>query len=586
MDRVVSLHHFSDTLSTVLVLEGGDIVLVKEYDNPQDGVHIEIMGSIDEGITAASWSPDEELLAVSTKIQTVVFMSRSFEGIMDATMTAEDLKLSKQVSVGWGKKETQFQGKGAKALRDPTIPEKVDEGALSSQDDGGVTISWRGDGAFVAINSIEPGVRRVIRVYSREGVLDSVSEAVDGMEGALSWRPVGNLIAGVQRKMSSVNVVFFERNGLRHGEFSLRAPLDRDLAVDQIGLEWNSDSTVLAVTFDDRVQLWTIGNYHWHLKQEIVTGEKARSFKWHPEKPLRFTLTSSSKPVLIAHYRAFANLTVGKTILAEYVLSISRGSLTPPIDFGAVAVIDGRILRLTPFRTANIPPPMALFKLEAKTAVVDVAFSPDHAYMSVLHQKGVDLYQWQTKGARSLRPVCKASVNFDAPLYETTPLSSVVDINGSITILGFGVQSELHRYTFDASSGVFSALSRTKTASIVGLSSYYEPDNGSGLIVQDAQRRFRLVQDDGSESAFLIGPTTSQLSVQLPWFTPVRTEPTVSKLAVYGLSRNGHLYANNRLLAKNCTSYLVTPDHLIFTTTNHLLKFVHRTASIDGKQIK
>jgi elongator complex protein 1 len=291
----VSLHHFSDTLSSVLVLEGGDIVLVKEYENPEDGVHIEIMGSIDEGITAASWSPDEELLAISTKARTVVFMSRSFEGITDATMTEEDLKLSKQVSVGWGKKETQFHGKGAKALRDPTIPEKIDEGVVSSQDNGCVTISWRGDGAYVSINTIEPGSRRVIRVYSRDGVLDSVSEAVDGMEGALSWRPSGNLIAGVQRKGSGIDVIFFERNGLRHGEFPLRALEDRDLSKEQIGLYWNSDSTVLAITFDDRIQFWTTGNYHWYLKQEIITGSKTQGFAWHPEKPLRFTLALSGK---------------------------------------------------------------------------------------------------------------------------------------------------------------------------------------------------------------------------------------------------------------------------------------------------
>lgn len=35
------------------------------------------------------------------------------------------------------------------------------------------------------------------------------------------------------------------------------------------------------------------------------------------------------------------------------------------------------------------------------------------------------------------------------------------------------------------------------------------------------------------------------------------------------------LYANGRLLAKNCTSFKVTPAHLVFTTTQHLLKFVH-----------
>ncbi|KAI1045270.1 hypothetical protein LB505_005029 [Fusarium chuoi] len=78
-------------------------------------------------------------------------------------MTVEDLNASKHVSVGWGKKETQFQGRGAKAMRDPTIPEKVDEGLPSPHEDSATTISWRGDGAYVAINSVQEGSRRFTR---------------------------------------------------------------------------------------------------------------------------------------------------------------------------------------------------------------------------------------------------------------------------------------------------------------------------------------------------------------------------------------------------------------------------------------
>jgi elongator complex protein 1 len=43
------------------------------------------------------------------------------------------------------------------------------------------------------------------------------------------------------------------------------------------------------------------------------------------------------------------------------------------------------------------------------------------------------------------------------------------------------------------------------------------------------------------------------------------------------MSRNGALFANQRLLAKNCTSFLLTPAHIIFTTSQHLIKFVHIT---------
>ena len=297
-DLVLDLHYFGDSLTACLVLAGGDIVVVREEPLPGED-RIEIVGSVDAGITAAKWSPDEELLAITTKADTVVFMSRSFEGVTDVSMTSEDLKASNHVSVGWGKKETQFKGKGAKALRDPTMPEKTDEGVLSPNDDSKSIITWRGDGAYLAISTIEAGSRRLIRVYSREGILDSVSEPVDGLEGALSWRPAGNLIAGIQRLENIVDVVFFERNGLRHGQFNLRLTEEQLKSPGQhIGLSWNSDSTVLAVILKDSVQLWTMGNYHWYLKQEIPkerTRLESSSLTWHPENPLRVVTRGSGK---------------------------------------------------------------------------------------------------------------------------------------------------------------------------------------------------------------------------------------------------------------------------------------------------
>lgn len=297
-DKVLSLHYFADTLITCLVLAGGDIAIVREQAALEEE-KIEIVGSIDAGITAAAWSPDEELLAITTRAGTLLYMSRDFENIINVAFTPDDLKASKQVSVGWGKSETQFKGKRAKALRDPTMPEVVDQGVLSPFDTKEVTLSWRGDGAYLAVNSVEPETRRVIRVYSREGTLDSVSEPVDGLEAGLSWRPAGNLIASIQRLEDRIDVVFFERNGLRHGQFSVRLTRDEmDTWGKEIQLKWNVDSSVLAVCFKDRVQLWTMGNYHYYLKQEVKLPEPLASnngvnyLQWHPEKPLCFTIRS------------------------------------------------------------------------------------------------------------------------------------------------------------------------------------------------------------------------------------------------------------------------------------------------------
>lgn len=282
-----------------MVFARGNIIVV-EVDEGFISKGVEIVGSVDEGITTASWSPDEEVLAISTVASTLLLMTRDFENIATKMYTEADLLASNHVSVGWGKKETQFQGKRAKAMRDPTVPEHVDEGALSADDDGKVRISWRGDGAYLAISTVESEKRRLIRIYSREGTLDSVSEPVDGLEGTLSWRPCGNIIAGIQRFLGGnrIDVVFFERNGLRHGEFTLSIPGSTFEGQKIYQLAWNADSTVLALVLKGRVQLWTMGNYQYYLKQEIIYDsgnslfypEEAPVVLWHPEKALQLVL--------------------------------------------------------------------------------------------------------------------------------------------------------------------------------------------------------------------------------------------------------------------------------------------------------
>lgn len=42
----------------------------------------------------------------------------------------------------------------------------------------------------------------------------------------LDFRPSGNLLASSQRKPHQHDIVFFEKNGLQHGEFTL--PFDKD----------------------------------------------------------------------------------------------------------------------------------------------------------------------------------------------------------------------------------------------------------------------------------------------------------------------------------------------------------------------
>jgi elongator complex protein 1 len=171
------------------------------------------------------------------------------------------------INVGWGSKQTQFHGSLGKAAAQTAT--NLDNVGSSPDDDEIPRISWRGDGAYFVVSALssrnpQGGLRRrILRVYNRDATLQSTSEAVAGLEHTLSWRPSGNLIVSTQRfgfegggagKDGRHDVVFFERNGLRHGEFNLREPwikttlagrIDWGYSVKEVA--WSPDSNILSV---------------------------------------------------------------------------------------------------------------------------------------------------------------------------------------------------------------------------------------------------------------------------------------------------------------------------------------------------
>ncbi|RKF59894.1 Elongator complex protein 1 [Golovinomyces cichoracearum] len=559
-DEVISLHYFADILTTYVIFKGGDIVAIIE-NNFQNEKDIELIGSFDEGITAAKWSPDEELLAITTNTDKLIFMSKKIEVVKEVIFSSEDLKLSNQISVGWGKKETQFRGKGARALKDPTMPDKIDEGVLSPNDDFKVSMSWRGDGAFIVISSVEAKKRRVLRVYSRECLLDSISEPIDGLEGALSWRPSGNIIASIQRLENRVDVVFFERNGLRHGQFSLRVtPAQLQCSSQNIQLQWNSDSTVLAVIMAEHLEFWTMGNYHWYLKQQISYGSEMPVIPllWHPEIPLRCMFASKDSLTTV-----------------EYICTTAQTAASPLKDFGVVAVIDGKTVKVTPFRTANIPPPMFLLEIEVESNVIDVSLNEITYSIAILHQTGISVFGLTNIEDPSachylIKDICLIETNNSNTLYQQ--ISWACD-NVIVTLQNSGFTSSLTRSCFDKDCNktemIESADAKcaSKSSSILTLSSFFEGDCIHAFTQNNKGEIQSLENDDRSSFQF-------KFPFYLPW---VQLVSYGGKIFAVGMSSNGSLYANNLLIAKNCTSFLTTQVHIIFTTTSHTLKFIHIT---------
>jgi elongator complex protein 1 len=179
------------------------------------------------------------------------------------------------INVGWGSKQTQFHGSLGKAAAQTPSAASTSSVGISPDDDLLTRISWRGDGSLFVVSAVSPHAgtalrRRVLRVYNRDGLLQATGEAVPGLEHPLSWRPSGNLIVSTQRfgsfpgggkgREGRHDVVFFEKNGLRHGEFGLRHETtgagkadekDRKWGYKVKEICWSADSNVLLVWIEE-----------------------------------------------------------------------------------------------------------------------------------------------------------------------------------------------------------------------------------------------------------------------------------------------------------------------------------------------
>ena len=329
------------------------------------------MGTFDEGIKAAEWSPDEELLAIVTGGDLLLSLTKSFEPLSEGPLRSTEFGADAPVDVGWGSEGTQFHGSlGKVAAAAAAIAREREETAAEAEmekDGGEVRISWRGDSAWFAVTSLDKAAdgrkKRVIRVFSRIAELSSTSESCPGLQSSLSWQPSGAIIASTQMRQPSgdgkekggLYVVFFERNGLRRYDFALREEAGSKVR----GLRWNEDSTLLAVWIEraqedvgehylrlsqaniranirpPTVQLWHRNNYNWTLKQSISPFSasllaRLNSLFWHPESTLDLYLTTT------------ANAVESFTLTWDTFAS----SRPAPTDDGAVAVIDGGALRL------------------------------------------------------------------------------------------------------------------------------------------------------------------------------------------------------------------------------------------------
>lgn len=158
--------------------------------------------------------------------------------------------------------------------------------------------------------------------------------------------PSGSLVTGFQKrvlpnKQLQSEIIFWERNGLRHGEFVLPAPAPAACPLSVKGITYNADSTLLAVLTESsattnaehQILVYGRSNWKWYSKQVVVLGEAIASFQWLGKSTM-FVVGLRGKLHVIEFNLA-------------YHTSMSQNN-TSLDTYGYTSVVDGSCIHLTP----------------------------------------------------------------------------------------------------------------------------------------------------------------------------------------------------------------------------------------------
>lgn len=601
---VVGIQYLADQQAVCAATSSGNLVMWHVTMG-----QLECVGSVESGLTSMTWSPDLELLILTTGQNTFIMMTREFDPITESSLHPENFGEAQFVTVGWGKKETQFHGSAGKEA----AKQKSEEVKPALPwDDRLPRVSWRGDGQLFVVSTISPDTgARKLRVWNRECEHQSTSENVDGVEQALAWRPSGNLIASTMRRPNKHEVIFFEKNGLRHGEFTLPFGVN-DVQVTEMC--WNLDSSVLMVRLKDLVkdseghttprtyvQLWTMNNYHWYLKQSLhfdgTAEDSIVSVVWDPEHAYRLHIMCSGGRYLQYTWSWATHFSTG----------VSKDNQA------LVAVIDGDRVLMTPMRDMVTPPPMSAYYLQLPCPVNHVTFciqgNPNDLAV-VLVDGRVAVYTFTPESEDKNLPR-DSTVKFDASLGEgftlccqTPHLKGIYRIEGlplerqkvpiamqhcvwmTSDLLMFCTQdlshaqnSVLHcaelnldsdkphltlKTSIDIESFVYKMAVNAETGSVA-----IQLCNGS------------LLKFDSGCDLVLPWETKSGAELSFPMPCPYMCICDIGgEEVVIGLTDRYRLYVNDTEVASNCTSLAVHSEYLLLTTLTHTCRCISRQTKV------
>ena len=540
-----------------LALDTGDLITVHWSKDEAS-----LVGSFGDGaLKDFRCSPDGQLVAAVTSDQVILLSgSPDFDVLAQLPLEHDQSSQEGPVSVGWGSKATQFHGKAGKAAAQFVAAPKKPPNPLF--DDGSVHVEWTEDSQQFVVSLIQ-SVSRIIRFYDREGTLVTVSDSegtYDGIDPPLSWKPNGQMLATGIRAPNKHMIGFFEKNGLRHGEFKL--PFDKD----QVRLDrvlWNADGSILSLVCQDLkavnqfyLQLWTVSNYSWHLKQSWTLDSRIVFLDWDVVNSHHLTFVTAKGEL--------NRLTLGTPVHHSHGKSAE--------DLNNVAVVNGNVLKVTPFRQQVVPPPISSYELHFKSNVRNLAFSSDDSNKLLVQIADGKLYACSPNGDKDSAQLTGAGGQGFAvkcstiqPEFEYVCDTEIAGENlcwlsTAVVLSSAGCWLMIHsleggkatlktKHALEASIACISGHLNGKFA-------YLQLSNGSVFVYDSDQDCLQVHLESKSPKSC------------------VKMEVVVkdSMVALLMLSGKNRLYLDGQEILNGVTSFFVHSDFLLVTTIQHQLK--------------
>ncbi|XP_055610784.1 elongator complex protein 1 [Uranotaenia lowii] len=553
---VVGLEHLSQSDMVCVATEGGEVMLVPSQ-NEKIVYDPDCATFCCDGLRAMAWSPSQEIVVFVDSNLKVVTMNADYDTIGEVNLKENTFGDREFMSVGWGKKETQFHGSEGKEAASRNKKEEEQMGHVDLETvDQSVVVSWRADGELFAVGFAGP-FGRAFKVLNREGALQFTSEKCFGLETPLAWKPSGSWIAMPQVVKETYVMALFEKNGLRHREFEL--PFRRE-EWSVTGLHWSNDSDVLVVQTSKNDQtlhglyFYVITNYEWNVKQYLEYDSKILFTGWDMKYSVGRTL--------------HVVLDYGQYEVSRWDFRIDHSVGKDSSDAAIVAVIHDCTLKLTNFRGAVVPPPMCSYPLNNPHRVNAVSF------LRVSDEK--------------LDSNCLFVVDYANRGYFYKPVFS----DGPIKILQ---KMQMLGNPIEMGSGHFSHWTWVTKDLVAVMDEYncvnlFTLANKNGETVIKTQDKIRIHEtpiicmeavdhetilffgNDGSVYRLIIPDALVEEQCNLPEFCDQMYIRLIGDehFKVYALRKRQNLYVDDQKVASNVTSMFLTEQYLLFTTISEL----------------